>query len=239
METLFKKNVLIVGGTGGIGREVARLIKGSSANVFVTSQNQAKLDSLVNDLGLSASNAFLMDITNPKEVEKVAANIHDQLGKALDIVINAAGIGIIKPLDKMSYDDFDKSIDINLKGTFYLFKSFLPPMKVEKQGLIINIPGVLGKTSMNGASAYSASKYGVNGLTKSIREELKRTNIRITNLYLGGVDTPFWDEIDMRVQKNKFIQAKEAAKSIWFLCQQPRSGVVSEMVIQPFNHQAI
>ncbi len=239
METLFKKNVLIVGGTGGIGQEVARLIKGSSGNVFVTSQNQAKLDTLVNDLDIPASNAFVMDITKPGEVEKVAENIHGQLGKGLDIIINAAGIGIIKPLEKMSYDDFDKSIDINLKGTFYLFKSFLPAMKEVKQGLVINIPGVLGKTPMSGASAYSASKYGVNGLTKSIREELKRTNIRITNLYLGGVDTPFWDEIDIRVQKNKFIQAKEAAKAIWFLCQQPRSGVVSEMVIQPFNHQAI
>ena len=76
-------------------------------------------------------------------------------------------------------------------------------------------------------------------MLKSIREELKRTKVRITNIYLGGVDTPFWDEIDMRVNRDKFITAKEAAKSVWFLCQQPSSGVVSEMVIQPFNHQAI
>jgi NADP-dependent 3-hydroxy acid dehydrogenase YdfG len=76
-------------------------------------------------------------------------------------------------------------------------------------------------------------------MLKSIREELKRTDIRITNLYLGGTDTPFWDDIDLAVKRDKFVLAKEAAKAIWFLCQQPSSGVVSEMVIQPFNHQAI
>ena len=112
-------------------------------------------------------------------------------------------------------------------------------MKEQKKGLIINIPGVLGKTPMAGASAYSASKYGLNGLIKSVREELKRTNVRMTNIYLGGVDSPFWDDIDMRVNRDKFITAKEAAKAVWFLCQQPLSGVVSEMVVQPFNHQAI
>ena len=112
-------------------------------------------------------------------------------------------------------------------------------MKEVKKGLIINIPGVLGKVPMAGAAAYSASKYGLVGMMQSIREELKRTDIRITNLFLGGVDSPFWDNIDLRVQRDKMIQAEEAAKAIWFLCQQPSSAVVSEMVLQPFNHQAI
>ena len=124
-------------------------------------------------------------------------------------------------------------------GAFYVVKSFLEPLKLKKTGLIINIPGVLGKTPMAGAAAYSASKYGLNGMMKSIREELKRTEIRITNIFLGGTDSAFWDTIDLRVQRDKFISAEEAAKSIWFLCQQPSSGVVSEMVLQPFNHQAI
>lgn len=238
MESLFKKNVLIVGATGGIGSEVARLMKNSLANVFLTGRNGAALQKLASELAIPSSQVFEMDITNAAAVEATAQKIHEQIS-VLDILINAAGIGIIRPLEKLTYEDFDRSIDVNLKGSFYLFKSFLPAMKAVKKGLVINMPGVLSKTPMAGASAYSASKYGLNGLTKSIREELKRTNVRITNIYLGGVDTPFWDEIDLRVQKNKFITQKEAAKSVWFLCQQPRSGVVSEMVIQPFNHQAI
>lgn len=112
-------------------------------------------------------------------------------------------------------------------------------MKTTGKGLSIHLPGVLSKVPMTGAAAYSASKYGLEGLLKSVREELKLFEIRITNVILGGVDTTFWDQIDLRVQRDNFIQAREAARAIWFLCQQPTSGVVSEMVIQRFNHQAI
>lgn len=238
MESLFKKKVLIVGATGGLGSETAKLIQSSNATLFITGRNTTALQTLANELNLPKERVFELDITQPHQVEAIAEKIHAQIGQ-LDIVINAAGIGIIKPLEQLSYEDFDTSINVNLKGTFYLLKSFLPAMKVVKKGLFINIPGVLGKTPMAGAGAYAASKYGINGLVKSVREELKRTEIRISNIYLGGVDSAFWDTIDMRVNRNKFIQVKEAARAIWFLCQQPRSGVVSEMVIQPFNHQAI
>ena len=238
MESLFKKKVLVVGATGGIGRETAKLIKQSNADIFITGRDAAKLLEVKLDLGLDSSRVFEMDITDENSVESVANSIHDTIG-TLDIIINAAGIGIIKPLEKLTYEDFDLTVATNLRGTFNLLKSFLPPMKAVKEGLILNMPGVLGKTPMAGAGAYAASKYGVNGLVKSVREELKRTNIRVTNIYLGGVDTPFWDNIDMKVRKDKFIREKEAAKAVWFLCQQPKSGVVSEMVIQPFNHQAI
>ena len=238
MEILSKKNVLIVGATGGIGSEACKLICNNQANVFITSRDQQKLDSLGDLCKIPTSQRFLLDITQPKEIEQLVDNIY-ALVERVDILINASGVGIIKPIESLSIEDFDRSIDINLKGNFYLLKHFLPKMKAEKKGLIINIPGVLGKAPMAGAAAYSASKYGLNGMLKSVREELKRTNVRITNLYLGGVDSPFWDEIDMRVNRDKFITAKEAGRAIWFLCQQPSSGVVSEMVIQPFNHQVL
>lgn len=238
MEILANKNVLIVGATGGIGSEAARLIKGSGAKIFIAGRNASKLQELAQTLQVDAANTFLLDITDTHQVENVAQVIHAQIG-FVDILINAAGVGIIHPLENLSYEDFNQVIDVNLRGTFHLLKSFLPPMKEAKKGLIINIPGVLGKTPMAGAAAYAASKYGIDGMVKSIREELKRTNVRITNLYLGGTDTPFWDDIDLRVDRSKFVTAKEAARAVWFLCQQPSSGVVSEMVIQPFNHQAI
>ena len=238
MELLQNKKVLVVGATGGIGDEVTRLIQNNKAQVFITGRDASKLSAVTQQHGIAAENAFQVDIADGLAVQAVADQIHERVG-ALDILVNAAGIGIIKPIEKLSFEDFDRTINANLKGPFNLLKAFLPGMKEQKKGLIINIPGVLGKTPMAGASAYSASKYGLNGLIKSVREELKRTNVRMTNIYLGGVDSPFWDDIDMRVNRDKFITAKEAAKAVWFLCQQPLSGVVSEMVVQPFNHQAI
>jgi NADP-dependent 3-hydroxy acid dehydrogenase YdfG len=238
METINGKNILIAGATGGIGHEAAGMLKQSQARLFLAGRDADKLTSLRQELDVPENRCFALDLQQPDQVGPIAEQIHAEIGQ-LDVLVNAAGIGIIKPLESLSIEEFRRSLDVNLTGAFALLKHFLPPMKEAGKGLVINIPGVLGKTPMAGAAAYAASKYGLNGMLKSIREELRRTEVRITNLYLGGVDTPFWDEIDLRVQRNKFIVAKEAARAVWFLCQQPSSGVVSEMVIQPFNHQAI
>ncbi|MEO5685189.1 MAG: SDR family oxidoreductase [Chitinophagaceae bacterium] len=238
METLKGKFILVPGATGGIGSRTARLLVSSGAHVFLAARDQQKLQQLATSLELSADQFFALDIASPEGVAALKEKFFARY-PAIDVLINAAGIGIIKNMDALSDADFLKTIQCNLYGPFLLLKAFLPAMKELKKGLIINIPGVLGKVPMAGAAAYSASKYGLTGMMQSIREEIKRTDIRITNLFLGGVDSPFWDTIDLRVQKDKMIQAEEAAKAIWFLCQQPVSAVVSEMVLQPFNHQAI
>jgi short-subunit dehydrogenase len=238
MEKLKGKKIVIAGATGSIGEQTTKKLLASGADVFLLAKDANRLGELVAELQLPSNRAFQVDITNGEHLQEVAKVINEEI-IAPDVLINAVGIGIIKPFEQLSFEEFDKSISVNLYGAFHLLKSFLPAMKEQKKGLIINIPGVLGKTPMAGATAYSASKYGLNGMMKSLREELKRTDIRITQLFLGGVDSRFWDSIDLRVQRDKMIMAEEAAKAIWFLCQQPSSGVVSEMVIQPFNHQVI
>lgn len=238
MESLLNKIVLIVGGTGGIGAEAARLIHLSGAKVFISSRDKSKLETLCNAIGIPDNHRFVLDLKDSDAIKKMVEVVQVSEGP-IDILINAAGIGIIKPFESLSQIDLRDSLEVNLIGAFNLIQAVLPAMKEQKKGLIINIPGVLGKTPMAGAAAYAASKYGLNGMLKSLREELKRTEIRITNVYMGGVDSPFWDLIDLKVQRDKMIAVKEAGKSIWFLCQQPRTAVVSEMVIQPFNHQAI
>jgi len=238
METLKDKNVLIVGATGGIGSSTVKLLAGSGAKLFLAGRNAEKLSSVAAVNNIPAERTFVLDISDPVAVNLLKEKYFSQL-PTIDVLVNAAGIGIIKSMDTLSETDFLRSLNYNLYAPFLLLKAFLPAMKEVKKGLVINIPGVLGKVPMAGAAAYSASKYGLVGMMQSIREELKRTDIRITNLFLGGTDSPFWDTIDLKVQREKMIQPEEAAKAIWFLCQQPASGVVSEMVLQPFNHQAI
>ncbi len=238
METLKDKNLLIIAATGGIGSYTAKLLAGSGAKLFLTGRNAEKLAAIAAACNVPAERTFVLDISKPEAVNELKEKYFSQL-PGIDILINAAGIGIIKSMDTLTETDFLRSLNYNLYAPFLLVKAFLPSMKEAKKGLIINIPGVLGKVPMAGAAAYSASKYGLVGMMQSIREELKRTDIRITNLFLGGTDSPFWDTIDLKVQREKMVKAEEAAKAIWFLCQQPASGVVSEMVLQPFNHQAI
>ncbi|MEL6649643.1 MAG: SDR family oxidoreductase [Bacteroidota bacterium] len=238
MQSIQNKKILLVGATGDIGRETARLLKQSGGHLYLSGRDGAKLQALADELNLSPDKVFPVDITDEAAIINMAEQIHAQVGQ-LDILINAAGIGIIKSVEQLSLEEFQRSLNVNLTGPFLLLKYFLPAMKAAKQGLIVNIPGVLGKAPMAGAAAYAASKYGLNGMLKSVREELKRTQIRITNIYLGGVNSAFWDDIDLRVPHDKMITPQEAARSIWFLCQQPSSSVVSEMVLQPFYHQAI
>lgn len=238
METLTGKNILVAGATGGIGSKLVKLLAGSGANLFITARNKEKLQQVAQENNIAVEKIAALDMADPFAVNQLKEKYFQEF-TSIDILVNAAGIGIIKPMDHLTAGDFMQSLQSNLFAPFLLAKAFLPSMKEVKKGLIINIPGVLGKVPMGGAAAYSASKYGLVGMMQSIREEVKRTDIRITNLFLGGVDSPFWDTIDLKVQREKMVQSQDAAKAIWFLCQQPSSGVVSEMVLQPFNHQAI
>lgn len=238
MESVKGKNILIIGATGGIGSRTAKLLANSGAQLFLAGRNEVKLAAAAAACNVPAERTFALDISQPDAVAILKEKYFAQFD-SIDVLLNAAGIGIIKSTENLSSEDFLRSVNYNLYAPFLLVRSFLPHMKTQNKGLIINIPGVLGKTPMAGAAAYSASKYGLVGMMQSIREELKRTNIRITNLFLGGTDSAFWDTIDLRVQREKMVTAEEAAKAIWFLCQQPTSGVINEMVLQPFNHQAI
>jgi short-subunit dehydrogenase len=238
METIKGKNILVIGATGGIGKNIVKLLSASGANLFVTGRNENTLEQLAVEFNIDSHSTFVGDLTKAEQVQQLH-QVYFAAYNSIDVMINASGIGIIKSMENLTEDDFMKTLMINLVSPFMLIKAFLPAMKEAKKGLIIHIPGVLGKVPMAGAAAYSASKYGLNGMMQSIREEIKRTDIRITNIFMGGVDSAFWDNIDLRVQRDKMINSEEAAKAIWFLCQQPASGVISEMVLQPFNHQAI
>jgi short-subunit dehydrogenase len=238
MQTLKDKHILVIGATGGIGSRTAKLLAGSGAKLFLTGRNTEKLKEVAASCNVSSDRYFALDCSQDISVNELKQRYFQQF-PTIDILINASGIGMVKSMDTLDEAEFLSTLNANLIAPFLLMKAFLPAMKEAKAGLIINIPGVLGKVPMAGAAAYCASKYGLVGMMQSIREEVKRTEIRITNLYLGGVDSPFWDTIDLKVQREKLIQAEDAAKAIWFLCQQPASGVLSEMVLQPFNHQAI
>jgi NADP-dependent 3-hydroxy acid dehydrogenase YdfG len=236
MEQLKNKNILLLGATGGIGANLLKLLTNSGANVWMAGRQLDKLQALSQENNIPNERVLQVDLADAQAVQLFIEKIS---AISFDTFINAAGIGVIKPLDQLQISEMQLSLQVNVLSIFEIVKSILPKMIEVKKGLIINIPGILGKTPMSGAAAYCASKYALVGMMQSIREELKRTEIRITQVYLGGVDSPFWDTINLRVQREKMIQAEEAAKSIWFLCQQPTSGVVSEMVLQPFNHQVI
>ena len=143
MESLKGKKVLLIGASGGIGMRLAKLLTGSGAIVFITGRNREKLAVAGEQAGIPSNRQFQMDLTHEAAVYDTIGVI--QQDGPIDILINAAGIGIIKSMDTLTTEDFINTLQVNLIGSFWVTKAVLAAMKEAKKGLIIHIPGVLGK----------------------------------------------------------------------------------------------
>jgi short-subunit dehydrogenase len=130
----------------------------------------------------------------------------------------------------------DAMLELNLKGSFYTCQAAAEVMKEKKSGHICNIVGILGKHSMAMASAYCASKFGVVGFSKCMADELKRFGIKFTLFYFGGVDSPFWDNVSLKVDRSKMLTPETAANAILFAMKADPQAVPMEINIQPESH---
>ncbi|HNP54641.1 MAG TPA: SDR family oxidoreductase, partial [Ferruginibacter sp.] len=185
MESIKGKHILLAGATGGIGSALIPLLLQSGAQVFITGRNETKLDDLRKQFPSIGNRYAIADLRSETDVQQLVEKYQQNI-PAMDYLINVSGIGKIQSTDQLSVETFSDVLATNLIAPYRLLKAFLPTLKQQQSGLIIHIPGVLGKVPMAGAAAYSASKYGLVGMMQSIREELKRTRVRITNVYLGG-----------------------------------------------------
>jgi short-subunit dehydrogenase len=236
---LLNKVAVITGAGRGIGRESARLFAREGAKLILASRTKSELEALAKEL-LDYHDAdaliFPCDVTKSNEVKALIDKAVETFGR-IDILLNAAGVGHLKPVTELSVEEFDEMIDVNLKGTFYASKFAAEVMVKQKGGHIINLPGILGKAVMRMSSGYSASKYGVTGLAKAMTQDLMREGVKITLLHFGGVDTSFWDKITMRVQRDKMLTVQQAAEMVLMSATQPSNLVLGELVLQPESHQ--
>ena len=165
------KVIVIVGATGGIGATLTRQLASTGARLVLAARNAEKLAALATELPIDVL-ISATDITQPQQVDTLIARTISRFGQ-IDVLVNAAGAGILKAYNTIEPSDLDKMLDLNLKGCFYTTQAAAKEMQKRKSGHICNVVGILGKHSMPMAAAYSASKFGVVGFSKSIAEELK------------------------------------------------------------------
>jgi NADP-dependent 3-hydroxy acid dehydrogenase YdfG len=236
------KVILIAGGSGGVGTACARIFSKAGAKIVLAARNKTKAEETAREINNSGGEAFVIefDATDHASVASMAESVVQELGK-IDVLINAFGVGLIQPVLDVNPNDARRVFDVNVYGTFLVTQTVLRHMVAEKQGSVIMFPGILGKAVMRNSSVYSASKYAVTGFTKALIEETRRSNIKFSLLYLGGIDTPFWesDTIDMRVQKEKMLSPDEVAKAVYYAVSQPGQSVLNEITIQPESHQMV
>jgi short-subunit dehydrogenase len=230
------KTVVIVGATGGIGSTLAQKLAPTGANLVFAAKNSQRLDDLASKLSVTGSILSVpTDITNPQQVDTLMEKTVANFGQ-IDVLVNAAGAGVMKQYNKITPEDLETMLDLNLKGSFYTMQAAANYMKDKQSGHICNVIGILGKHPMAMASAYCASKYGLVGLSKCMAEELKRYGIKITLFYFGGVDTPFWDNVSLKVDRRKMLSPQTAVEAIWFALSAEPQAVPMEINIQPESH---
>ena len=228
------KVVVVVGATGGIGAAVVHKLAMSGASLVLAARNSSRLATLAAELNQQVL-TVPTDITSPEQVDSLMEKAIAEYGQ-IDILVNAAGVGILKQYHKITPADFNVMLDVNLKGSFYTSTAAAKVMKDRKSGHICNIVGILGKHSMAMASGYCASKFGVVGFSKCLAEELKRFGIKFTLFYFGGVDSTFWDNVSLKVDRTKMLSTETAARAIVFALSAEPQAVPMEINIQPDSH---
>lgn len=229
------KVVVVVGATGGIGSAVARKLADAGARLVLAARDSSKLDALASELSATEVLCVPADITDLPQVETLMHKAAGHFGQ-IDALINAAGAGILKQWNKLEPADLDAMLDLNLKGSFYTSQAAANVMKERKSGHICNVIGILGKHSMAMGTAYCASKFGVVGFSKCMADELRRYGIKFTLFYFGGVDSPFWDNVSLKVDRSKMLSTETAANAIMFALSADPQAVPMEINIQPESH---
>lgn len=230
------KVVVVIGATGGIGSAVTTQLAKAGAKLVLAARDSNRLDDLAAKV-LSPMQVMPVptDITDLQQVERLMNKALGQFGQ-IDVLINAAGAGILKSWNKLEPADLQQMLDVNLKGCFYTTQTAANHMKERQSGHICNVIGILGKHSMPMASAYCAAKFGAVGFSKCMAEELKRYGIKFTLFYFGGIDTPFWDNVSLKVDRKKMLSPATAANAIMYALSAEPQAVPLEINIQPESH---
>jgi 3-oxoacyl-[acyl-carrier protein] reductase len=196
------KIAFVTGGSRGIGREIALQLARRGAGVAVADVLESEVAATAGELGQFgvAAEGFTCDVSSPEDVDRTAAAVIDRFGR-VDFVVNNAGITRDKLLLRMSLDDWEKVLSVNLTGVFNCVKAFAPHLLKQRAGKIVNISSVIALMGNAGQTNYSASKAGVIGLTKSLAREFAPRGITVNAVAPGFIETAMTGTLPEEVRK--------------------------------------
>ena len=229
-----KKMMAIVTGSGrGIGKEIAVLLARKGVKVVVCSRTDSELRSLAEEIEKITGKANVLgvkcDVSVSSQVNSLIKSTIEKFGsETIDILVNNAGVAFNKRLVDTSEQEWDQTINTNLKGSFLFAKAVLPYMIKRKSGVIVNVNSGAGKAGFGNLSSYCASKFGLLGLAESLALEVGEYNIRVMTIFLGQVATKMWQDFDQiyyERNKKKMLDPHNVA------------GKIAEMIFDVKNYK--
>lgn len=234
------KVVIITGASSGIGESTARLLAKNGAKVILGARRIDRLEAIAKEINAEGGIAeyHVLDVTERKQLEAIAQLAKDKFGR-VDVMINNAGVMPLSTLDQLKVEEWDRMIDVNIKGVLYGIASVLPVMKAQKSGQIINLSSIGGHHVSPSAAVYCATKFAVGAISEGLRQEVGG-DIRVTVISPGVTESELANTISdesarkgMQEFRKLCIPAEAIARSILFAISQPDDVDVSEMIVRP------
>ncbi|MFD0048740.1 SDR family oxidoreductase [Actinomycetes bacterium NPDC127524] len=237
-----QKTAIITGASSGIGQATAKELAGKGFSVMLAARREERLQELKREIEENGGKAEykVTDVTSAEEMEELAKAAADKFG-AIHILVNNAGLMPLSYLNKKKTDEWNKMVDVNIKGVLNGIAAVLPYMEKQKQGHIVNISSVAGHVISPGSAVYSGTKFAVRAITEGLRKEIDpELNIRATIISPGAVATELTNTITDEDILNKFkgsnmkpLDSEDIARAIAYAVEQPEHVDVNEIIIRP------
>src|SRR2546430_2263891 len=228
------KTAIVTGGTKGIGRAIAQALRRESVSVCVAARHQTEIDEAVKELNQGDEGraiGFVCDVRDYDQVRALVDYTVKELG-GLDILVNNAGIGIFQKVEDTSAEDFRAVLETNLFGVFYCCHEAIPQMKKRGGGYIINLSSLAGVNAHPQMAAYNASKFGLNGFSEALMQEVRHDNIKVSYIMPGSVNTEFGGDSPSD-EKNWQLTPPDIARVVIDLLRHDDRSLPSRVEIRP------
>lgn len=225
---------VVTGGSRGIGRAIAERLATLDATVIIAGRDESRLQQVANELSVNGRRVHAMrcDAADRGSVEEFGERLRRDCGR-VDVLVNNAGIaGPPGFLHELPPEDWEAVFNTNLRGVYYMLRAVVPLMIARGAGHIINISSLAGKNPLPRGAAYSASKWGLNGLSYGVAEELREHNIRVSVVCPGSVDTDFSPRRQGK-DTSRMLKAEDVAHAVEALVTQAPQSFMSEILLRP------